>query len=263
MRLVVGDERRSQEGTLGATGTVSTSEGAIGRAGSRGTGPQRIPREGAPETAGKQRSAHPVWAREQFFECKRRPCNNSQARPKETSEAAALRAQSLVVAYLALTAILYRDARLSVRPDGEERAHTESLCLVEMDRIVAAVGFMRQRVKAVEKDIIRGLHVTSLVPRRGFHNGGEAGAAGGLREGAHGLRQWRPDLPSRATSVPRRGPRWGERPEAAAGRLKPCGYDGLALRKARSGRKQKQAKDRHAALVGLPKLGQLSLAEAG
>ena len=43
-RLVLGDEKRSQEGTPGTTGIVSTSEGAIGRAASRGTGPQGIPR---------------------------------------------------------------------------------------------------------------------------------------------------------------------------------------------------------------------------
>ena len=61
VRLVMGDEKREvRKEPQGTTGIVSTSEGAIGRAASRGTGPQRIPREGVLETAGKQRSAHPV-----------------------------------------------------------------------------------------------------------------------------------------------------------------------------------------------------------
>ena len=65
-----------------------------------------------------------------------------------------------------------------------------------------------------------------------------------------------------AISTPRPTPRKGERPEAAAGRLKTlCGYNGLAHRKVRSDRKQKQAKDRRAALVRLPKLDGLSLAD--
>ena len=59
-RLALGDERRSQEGTVGTTVIVSMSEGAIGRAASRGTGPQRIPRESVPGT------------REQLFERDRR-----------------------------------------------------------------------------------------------------------------------------------------------------------------------------------------------
>ena len=84
VRLVMGDERRR---TLGTTGIVSTSEGAIGRAASQGTGHQRIPREGVPETAGKQRSALPVLAREQLFEQDRRrsvrePRSSTQGRGK-------------------------------------------------------------------------------------------------------------------------------------------------------------------------------------
>ena len=66
------------------------------------------------------------------------------------------------------------------------------------------------------------------------HNGDEAGAADGLREGAYNLRRWRPDPPVRAIFTPRRGPRQGERPEAAARRLPTLrGYGGLALRKVR------------------------------
>ena len=77
-------------------------------------------------------------------------------------EAAALRAQ---VAYLAVTGVPHRYAKLSVRPDGEERTHTESLGLVEMGRKDEAADFMRQRLKAEEKDIMRGVRATSLAPR--------------------------------------------------------------------------------------------------
>ena len=128
---------------------VSTSDGAIGRAGSRGTGTQRSPREGMPETAGKQRSAHPVWAREQLFERVRRrsvPSTHGsclcrprlaavQRQPGITEgngrEAAALCTQSLVVAYLMRAVIPHQGAKLPVRSEGVMRTLAESLGLVE------------------------------------------------------------------------------------------------------------------------------------
>ena len=80
-------------------------------------------------------------------------------------EAAALRAQGLVVAYLARTVTPHRDAKLPIRSDGEERTHAERLGLVGIGVIAAAADFMMQRLKAVEKDTMRGIRMTSLAPR--------------------------------------------------------------------------------------------------
>ena len=71
-----------------------------------------------------------------------------------------------------------------------------------------------------------------------------AGAADGLMEDAHEWSRWRRDQPIRAISTPGHGPRQGEKPTPAAERLQTQrGYDGMALRKVRPGRRQKQAKE--------------------
>ena len=77
---------------------------------------------------------------------------------------AALRAQGLMVANVARTAIPHRDAKLPIRADGEEWTHAGSLGLVGMGGIAAAADFMMQRLMAVGKDIMRGIRVTSLGP---------------------------------------------------------------------------------------------------
>ena len=69
------------------------------------------------------------------------------------------------MAHFSRTVIPYRDAKLLVRSDGEERTHAGSLGLVDLDRIAAAADFVMQRLTAVEKVIMRGLRVSSLAPR--------------------------------------------------------------------------------------------------
>ena len=85
-------------------------------------------------------------------------------------------------------------------------------------------------------------------------------------EGAHDLRRWGPpaclgNLDTQTRTSPGRKARGSGRTVTNTTRLWRVG--GLALRKVRSGRRQKQAKDRRAALMRLPKLDELSLSEAG
>ena len=83
---------------------------------------------------------------------------------RKRSRKAALRAQGLVVAYLALTVIPWRNTK-PVRPEGEKRTRTKSLGFVEIGRIFAAADFMR-RVGAQESEIRQEAEASERPPRR-------------------------------------------------------------------------------------------------
>ena len=127
-------------------------------------------------------------------------------------EAAALRAQDLVVAY-----IPRRDAKLPVRSDSEERTHAEKLGAPRN----GSYRRSRRLHDAEAQGSREGRHAMHTRVELGaegedFHNGDEAG---------------------QAISTPRHGPRQGEKPQAAAGRLNTqCGFHGSVHRKVRSER---------------------------